>query len=93
MLKFLINSFLLIALLLVFYYLSVKFNFRVKTPGKGEIKILDRYPLSRENSLLLFQVRDKIFLCYQSKDDIKVLREWNYEEPPEVSSDIHTTAE
>lgn len=77
--KFLINSLLLIVLLLTLYYLSLKFNLRLKTPGKGEIEVLDRYPLDRESSLILFKVRGKIFLCYHSKGNFKILDEWKYE--------------
>lgn len=79
-LKFLFNSLVLIALLLAVYYLVLKFNLRLKPAKKGEIEVIDRYPLDRESSLILFRVKDREFLCYHSKGEMKVLREWNYEE-------------
>lgn len=90
-LKFLLNSAVLILLLLALYFVVVKFNPRtVRRPGR-EIKVVDRYPLDRESSLLLFKVRDTTFLCCYSRGEFKVLREWKDEKGTADSSDTDTS--
>ena len=78
-LRFLINSLLVISFLLAAYLLSVRFGPKLRTRRKGEIEVMDVYPLDRESSLLLFRVRDRVFLCYHSKGRMEVLKEWSYE--------------
>ncbi len=91
-LKFLLNSAVLILLLLVLYFVVLKFNLgTVKRTGR-EIKVVDRYPLDREGSLLLFKVRDTTFLCCYSKGELKVLREWKDEKETADPSSIDTSA-
>ena len=86
--KFLFNSLFLILCLLFVYFLVVRLNPALRRSRGREIEILDRCPIDRESSLILFRVRGRTFLCCQSKGEVKVLREWKDGESSEVSSDI-----
>ena len=89
-LRFLLNSLLVISLLFAVYLLSVRFGPKFRTRRGGEIEIMDVYPLGREGSLLLFRVKNSIFLCYHSKGRIEVLKEWNYERSSGNNTDSGT---
>ncbi len=84
--RFLLNSLFLISGLLVVYFLVLKFNPNFRRGSSREIEVLDRYPIDRESSLILFKVRETTFLCCHSRGEVKVLREWKDEESSEVSS-------
>jgi len=84
--KFLLNSLFFILGLLAVYFFLAKFNPNLRRGGSREIEILDRYPLDRESSLILFRVRDTTFLCCQSRGEVKVLREWKDEESSDTST-------
>ncbi len=86
-LKFLFNSLFVILGLLAVYFFVVKFNPNLRRGGRREIEVLDRYPIDRESSLILFKVRGTTFLCCHSRGEVKVLREWKDEESSETSSD------
>lgn len=84
--KFLLNSLFLILGLLAVYFLLVKLNLGYRRSGKREIEILDRCPIDRESSLILFRVKGVTLLCCQSRGEVKVLREWKDEDKSEISS-------
>ncbi|EQB87778.1 flagellar protein FliO/FliZ [Clostridium punense] len=66
-----------IALILILGKVGSKFN--LGTSGKF-MKILERLPLSKENSLLIVKVGDKAYLISSSNGKIEILKEMEPEE-------------
>ena len=91
-LKFLLNSLFVILGLLAVYFLVVRFNPNLRRGNRREIEVLDRYPIDRESSLILFKVRGTTFLCCHSRGDVKVLREWKDGENSKISSDSSSSS-
>ena len=90
--KFLFNSLFLILGLLVIYFFVVRMNLGYSRGRKREIEILDRCPIDRESSLILFKVKGVTILCCQSRGEVKVIREWKDENKSKVSSDSFSSS-
>lgn len=91
--KFFLNSLFLILGLLAVYFFVLRFNLNLRKGSSREIEILDRCPIDRESSLILFRVKNTTFLCCQSRGEVKVLREWKDEESSDTSTSSGVSAD
>ncbi|SNR76562.1 hypothetical protein [Desulfurobacterium atlanticum] len=71
--------FLIVAFLLVIYFLLSKFSFPIKMNGKGEIVIKEVKYLGKNRLLVLLNVKDTEFLLSFDEKGVTKIKEWKDE--------------